>query len=277
MLYAAVSAQIEIPPVIFLFESELLHACGQKVESLLSLRTADDLAYTGNEHIDRGYRLSVVIETHIERLDLLRVIGDEDRLFEYLFGKESFVFGLKVCAPIYGVLELVFMLFKYLYRTSIGDLFEIAVYDMVKPFDKTLIHKVVEELHFFRALFEDVFNNVLDHVSSEIHIVVKIGESNFRLNHPELSGVAVGIALLRSESGSESINVAERERETLCVELTAYGKVGAFTEEVLRKIYAAVLFERRILGIESGHSEHFARAFAVAARDKRSVHVYKVS
>ena len=276
VLDAAVLAQIEVPPVIFLVEFKLFHTLEEQVEALLSLRAADDLAHAGDEHIDRGDRLAVVVEAHIERLDLLGIIGDEDRLFENLFGEESFVLGLKVCAPVYGVLELVFVLFEDLDSLRIGDLFEVACHDMVESLDETFVHKVVEELHFFGALLEDVLYDVLDHIAGKIHIRIEVCERDLGFYHPELSRMAVGVALLRSERRTKGIDVAEREREALRIELTADGKICTLAEEVLRKIHAAVLFERRILGVEGRYTEHFARTLAVAARDERRVDVYKI-
>ena len=41
------------------------------------------------------------------------------------------------------------------------------------------------------------------------------------------------------------------------------------------KIYFSVLCSRGIVKVESRHSEHFARALAVADGDKRSIHIDK--
>ena len=49
MLGAAVLAEVEIPPIVLLGESELCHTGRENVHSLLTLGSADDLADTGNE------------------------------------------------------------------------------------------------------------------------------------------------------------------------------------------------------------------------------------
>jgi hypothetical protein len=46
---------------------------------------------------------AVVVQAHVERLDLLGLIGDEHRPPKVLFGEVALVFGLKVAAQNTGI------------------------------------------------------------------------------------------------------------------------------------------------------------------------------
>ena len=50
--------------------------------------------------------LAVVVQAHIERLDLLRIVRDEHGALEDLLGEVTLMLGLKVDAPLDGVVEL---------------------------------------------------------------------------------------------------------------------------------------------------------------------------
>ena len=54
---------------------------------------------------------------------------------------------------------------------SICDADEIRVYDVVEPLEKAFVDEAVEELHLFRAVFQNVTDDELDHL----------------LGHPEIS------------------------------------------------------------------------------------------
>src|SRR5687767_3303254 len=69
--HAAVAAQVAVPLVVRGIELELAHARVEHVEALLALAAADDLADAGREDVHRGDGLAVVVDAHVERLDLL--------------------------------------------------------------------------------------------------------------------------------------------------------------------------------------------------------------
>src|SRR5262245_27548257 len=69
-----VPPEIAIPLVVLRIEPELRHAPVEDVETLLALRAADDLADAGREHVERGDRFRIVVEAHVERLDLLGIV-----------------------------------------------------------------------------------------------------------------------------------------------------------------------------------------------------------
>lgn len=72
VLCPTVAAEIDVPAVIVLVKTELLYALKKHVKTLLSLRAAHKLPDSGDKEIDRRNRLSVVVDPHIERLDVAR-------------------------------------------------------------------------------------------------------------------------------------------------------------------------------------------------------------
>ena len=94
MFCTAILAQIQIPPIIFLFQLEVLHPLLEDLQALLTLASADDLSDAGYQQVHSGDRFAIVIQAHIERLDLLRVIGHKYRLSKDLFCEVFFVLGL---------------------------------------------------------------------------------------------------------------------------------------------------------------------------------------
>ena len=100
MFNSAVFTELSVPPVIFFIHAELIHTCVKDVESFFSLAAADDLADSRNEKVACRNCLAVIVHAHIEGFDVLWIVCDEYRLFEYLFCEVSFVFCLKVAAPV---------------------------------------------------------------------------------------------------------------------------------------------------------------------------------
>src|SRR5689334_18392440 len=91
--YRAVTAEIAVPRIHLRIEAELGDALVEDVEALLALRAADDLADAGREHVHRGDGAAIVVEAHVERLDLLRVVLHDHRAADVLLGEEALVFG----------------------------------------------------------------------------------------------------------------------------------------------------------------------------------------
>ena len=81
----AVLAQVEIEGIVLRLHAKFFDAVLQDVEVVLTLAAADDLADAGNQTVHGGHGLAVGIQLHVERLDLLGVIRDEDGLLEHLF------------------------------------------------------------------------------------------------------------------------------------------------------------------------------------------------
>src|SRR5690606_31450395 len=54
MRHRAVAAEVAVPVVQLAIESELVHARVEHVQALLALRSADDLADAGRQHVQRS-------------------------------------------------------------------------------------------------------------------------------------------------------------------------------------------------------------------------------
>src|SRR5690348_2354128 len=64
--HRAVAAQVTVPVIGGRIEPELDHSPVEVVQSLLALRTADDLADARREHVHRGHGFFVIVQAHVE-------------------------------------------------------------------------------------------------------------------------------------------------------------------------------------------------------------------
>ena len=103
---SAIAAQVEVVAVLVRIHPQLGNAALQHVEALLTLRAADNLAYARHEAVGGSHGLAVIVQAHVESLDLGRIVGDEDRLAKVLLGEVALVLGLQVAAPAHRILEL---------------------------------------------------------------------------------------------------------------------------------------------------------------------------
>ena len=277
VLGAAVTAKVYVPPVILFAKTTLFHTRQKHVKALLTLASADDLADAGHQKVHCGNRLAVVVEAHIERLDLLGIVDHEDGLLVDHLGEVSLVLGLQIAAPGNGILELVTALDKKVNSLGIGYLFVIALCQHIQTLKKGLVHKAIEEVQLLGAGVQHVTDDVLDHIPRQLHIIGKIGKGDLRLDHPELGRVSCGVGVLSAEGGAKGINVTEGHSVGLALQLTGNGKVGALSEEILGKVNLAVLSTRRIVHIQRGYAEHLARALTVGSGDQRGVYVHEAS
>ena len=81
-------------------------------------------------------------------------------------------------------------------------------------------------------LRERRLHDVRDEVFHELHVAVEVHEGHLRLDHPELGQVAARLRLLGAEGGAEAVDLAERHRARLHVELAGLGEVGLAEVEV---------------------------------------------
>ena len=277
MACRTVTAQIQIELIIFLVQSQLFHTLLQDLQVVLTLAAADDLTDAGHEAVHGRDGLAIGIQLHVECLDLLRVIRDEDRALEDLLGEVPLVLGLQIAAPEDLVIELVVVRLKQLDSLGIRHMAEIGGHDVVQAVDEALVDKLVEECHFLRRVLQHVGDDELDHVLGELHVVGEIGKRDLRLDHPELRRVAGRVGVFGAECRAEGIDVAERLRKRLAVELAGDGQVRLLAEEVLAVVDLAVLRARQIVKIERCDLEHFACALAVGAGDERGVDIDEIA
>ena len=274
---AAVTAKVKIPAVIFFFKSKFVDAVDKNVKTLFSLASANDFANAGNKMVCSGNGFSVVVLAHIECFDLFRIVGYKDRSFINFLGKITFVLGLKIASPIYGIIKTVFNFGKNFDCFGVIKANKFLLADCFKTFDKAFVIKIVEEFHFSRAVIKNIAEDIFDHIFGKLHFVFKVCKSNFRFDHPEFGGVALGIGFFRAEGGSEGIDVAESHCHCFAFKLARNGKTGCFSEEILAEINGAVFVSRRIGRIKGCYSEHFACAFTAGTSDERSMNIDKSS
>ena len=269
----AVAAQVAVPPVILGVHAQLLDAALQQLQALLTLAAADDLADAGDQAVRGGHGLAVIVHPHVEGLDLLGIVGDEHGLLVHLLGEVALMLGLQVAAPVDLVVELVVVLLQNGDGLGVGHPAKVGVGYVLQTLDEALVHEAVEEGQLVGALAHDLLDGELNHGLSHVHVALQVGEGHFRLDHPELGGVALGVGVLRPEGGTEGVHIAEGHGKVLGVELAGDGQVGGLAEEVLGVVDGAVLVAGGILGIQSGDPEHLAGALAVAGGDDGSVNV----
>ena len=272
----AETTKVGVPPVVFAFKPHFVDALIQNVQTFFALTAADKFSDAGDEKVHCGNGFAVVVQAHIKRLDFFRITGEEHGFFEDMFGKVSFVFRLQIATPIYGEFKLVLVGKQKFDGFRISQTFKIAAHNVFKAGDKPRIDKLIKECNFFLATVHNVPDDVFDHCFRHIHIVVQVGKRHFGLDHPELRRVTRRVGLFGAESGPESINAAVCHCESFDVELSRYRKAGFLAEEVLGIIDLALFVLFDVVKIQRGHLEHCARAFAVAARDKRRVNVNEI-
>src|SRR5690606_36435419 len=124
-------AQFEVPPQVFLRQVQLVDPCEQALISLLALGPADDFTNSGEEHIHRSYRFSIVVLTHVERFNRSGIVVEDYLFLKMFFHQVSLVFRLEVNAPLINE-ELEFFLFvrsrilKYVDSLRIAQALEVV-------------------------------------------------------------------------------------------------------------------------------------------------------
>ena len=183
--------------------------------------------------------------------------------------------GLQVAAPAHLVFKLVVILLQDPDRLCVGDMSELGVYHTVQTLDQPLVHKGIEELNLLRRIFHDIADDVFQHILRKDHVILQICKSNLRLDHPELRRMTGGVFC--TESRSEGVDIAERLRIHLSVELSAHRQIRLFSEKVFCIVNLTVCRSRRILKIQRCHLEHLSGALAVASRNERRVYIDKIA
>ena len=167
------------------------------------------------------------------------------------------------------------MLFKHFYGIGVGHSAEIRRSNRRQSFNQSLVHKLIQKRNILLAVFQNIVDDKLNHRLGKLHVVLKVGKSNFRLNHPELGGMTLGVGFFGAEGRSEGVNLSESLCHDFALKLTGHGKKSRLSEKVLGIINRSVLFFRRIFHVERRNTEHFAGAFTVTAGNQRCVRIYE--
>ena len=185
--------------------------------------------------------------------------------------------GLQVTAPGYLVVKLIVVLFEDPDCFRVGHMAEVGVEHMVEAVQKALVNELVKEVHFLRRILQDITDDVLEHVFSELHVVREIRKAELGLDHPELRRMARSIGQFRTEGRTKSIDVAEGKGIGLDVELAADGQVDGLAEKVLGIIDLSILCHREFTEGKSRNLEHLARTLCIAPGDDGRMHIDKAS
>ena len=94
-----VLTQIKVELVVLFLKSQFIDSRKQLIVVILSLASADDLTDSRNETVNSCDRLAVLIQLHVERLNLLRIIGYKYRALVDLLGQVTLMLGLKIASP----------------------------------------------------------------------------------------------------------------------------------------------------------------------------------
>ena len=74
-----------------------------------------------------------------------------------------------------------------------------------------------------------------EEVLGQLHQAVEIAVGDLGLDHPELGEMAAGLRFFRAEGRAEAVDLAQRQRRGLDVELAGLGEEGGIAEVVDRK------------------------------------------
>ena len=136
--------------------AQLVDPGPQLVEILLALRTADDLPDLREQHVHGAYRLAVFVLLHVERLDLFRVVDQDNRLLEVALDQITFVLALQVEAPADRELELLAAFLEDFDPFGIVQPHEIVLDDETKSLEQFSVVHLGQKRQIVRAVFERV-------------------------------------------------------------------------------------------------------------------------
>ncbi|MNF78279.1 hypothetical protein D3C84_604550 [compost metagenome] len=270
MRHCAVATQVAIPPVIFLVQAHLGQTGIQHLETLLTLGATDDLADPRGQHVHGGDGLAVVVEAHVEGLDVFRVVLHHHRRLEVLLGQVALVLGGEIDAPGDRELEGLAAVFQHFDGIGVVDLGEVGGDEALQTVDGVLVDVLGEELQIVAALGQHGIEDVLQHGFGQGGVIFQIGEGYFRLHHPELGQVAAGVGVFGAEGRAEGVDLGQGAGIGLDVELTGDGQEGLLAEEVLVVIHLAFGRARQVFHVQGGDAEHLASAFGVGGGDEGS-------
>ena len=75
--------------------------------------------------------------------------------------------------------------------------------------------------------------------SARSMLPAQVAEGHLGLHHPELGQVAAGVRVLGAEGGTEGVDVAERQRRDLGLELARHGEEGLAPKKSCDEVHAA--------------------------------------
>ena len=270
MRTSAELAGVEIPPHVFHRNGEFVDTRHQLVVVLLTHAAADNLANLREEHISALHRLAVGILLHVEGLDVLGIVGHDDRTLEMVLHQIALMLTGQVHAPGNGELKLMAGGHGLLQNTDtlcVRQAHKRALKHRLQTAEQRLVDHLVEELQVVLAVLQSPAHTILDKVLLQVHQVIEVDESHLGLNHPKLGQMARRVAVLGAEGGAEGVDGAQGGGTQLAFQLSAHGERGHLAEEVVGIDDAAVLILFQVVQVLRGHLEHLTGALTVAGRD----------
>jgi len=252
---SSVLSEVSVPPVGINIEVALLDPGVEHVKSVLSGRASNDLSDLGHKHVHSLDCLVIVVQLHVEGLDLLGVVINDNWTLEHLVCQVLLVLTGKIASPEDLVLELEFLGFvldvslEDLDALCVCDSLEFCSNDLVESLNETLLDSLVEEVQVILVVEEDVFHAELNVIFSAVHVVLQGGEDHLGLDHPELAQMSRGVAVLGSEGGTECVAVSKADGDGLDIELARDRKESGLAEHVLL-VVDSLLLERDGLEVE---------------------------
>ncbi len=190
-----------------------------------------------------------------------------------LLDQIALVLRLQIASPAARELELASRLFEYPYAFGVVEAHEVVVENELQTLQQPLVPHLVHKFEILAAVVERIADEVFEEVLGKIHVVVKLVECHFGLDHPELGKMSRRVGVLGAERRTERIDLSERQGAQLAFELTRYGQAARLAEEVLRIVDASLVGAGRVVHIERGHVEHRAGTLAVRSGNQRRVQI----
>ncbi len=269
MRHGTVAAQVAIPPVVFLVQTHLGQAGIQHVQTLFTLGATDDLADARGQYVHGGNCLAVVVETHVEGLDVFRVVLHHHRRLEVLLGQIALVLGGEIDTPGDRELELLAAVFQHFDGVGVVNLGEVGGNEALQTADGVLVNVLSEELQIVATLGQYGVEDILQHGFGQGGVIFQIVERHFRLDHPELGQVTAGVGVFGAEGRPEGVDLGEGAGIGFGVQLAGYGQEGLFAEEIFVVVHLACVGTRQVFQIQGGDAEHLAGTFGVGGGDER--------
>mmetsp|Transcript_12279 Transcript_12279/g.18093 ORF Transcript_12279/g.18093 Transcript_12279/m.18093 type:complete len:524 (+) Transcript_12279:289-1860(+) len=288
MLYCSVLSEVHVPPYHLRLQATLLTALGQNLGVFFPLAPAYDLSNLGHQYVHGCHCPLVVVQLHVEGLDVFGVIPHYGRLLVHLLRDVALVLRPHVNAPHWLFLESdlagLHLLLQQVDGLRVRDAHKVVVQHVLEPVPEPLLppREVLEEVQVLLAVLQRIGHQELQVVLRQVHVVEDVPKRELGLDHPEFGQMTAGVAVLCPEGGAERVHVPQSTGVGLHVELARHGEGRAAGKEVLGVINVPVLLagERLRVGLvldEGGDAELLPGPLAVRRRDQGRVDVQETA
>ena len=276
MRHGAVTAGVNVPFQVFAGHAQLVNSGFQLLQGCLTLASADDFSNLGEEHVHAADGTAVLVLLHVEGLDVLGEIYEDDGLAEVLFYQVTLMLALEVRSPVYGVFELDAVgdgFLQNLHGFGVRDALEGDAQHASHSLDEAVVVFVIKELEIFHAVVQSPLNQEFHEFLGQLHVVVDVVEGHFGLYHPELGQVARGVGVLGPEGGAEGVDFTYSRGSQFAFQLSGNGEGGLLPEEVFGEVHVALLVQGDVLQVQGGYLEHVSGTLGIAFRNEGGVEI----